>query len=191
MRRFGDDTLRIIEEEPERLAEVKGISERKAREIAQQVAEKAEMQNAMIFLSGYGIALNLGAKIYQQYGDNVYRILKENPYKMAEDIAGVGFRTADEIAGKIGIAVDSEFRIKSGLSYVLNRRRQKARVSSAGTGAASERGRGTSRRRTGADAEISADMAIDKKRSSASSWPNGKGMSRCGLCTPASIIIWN
>ena len=69
MRRFGDDTLRIIEEEPERLAEVKGISERKAREIAQQVAEKAEMQNAMIFLSGYGIALNLGAKIYQQYGD--------------------------------------------------------------------------------------------------------------------------
>ena len=120
VRRFGDDTLRIIEEEPERLAEVKGISERKAREIAQQVAEKAEMQNAMIFLSGYGIALNLGAKIYQQYGDNVYRILKENPYKMAEDIAGVGFRTADEIAGKIGIAVDSEFRIKSGLSYVLN-----------------------------------------------------------------------
>lgn len=105
VRRFGDDTLRIIEEEPERLAEVKGISERKAREIAQQVAEKAEMQNAMIFLSGYGIALNLGAKIYQQYGDNVYRILKENPYKMAEDIAGVGFRTADEIAGKIGIAV--------------------------------------------------------------------------------------
>ena len=64
VRRFGDDTLRIIEEEPERLAEVKGISERKAREIAQQVAEKAEMQNAMIFLSGYGIALNLGAKIY-------------------------------------------------------------------------------------------------------------------------------
>ena len=120
VRRFGDDTLRIIEEEPERLAEVKGISERKAREIAQQVAEKAEMQNAMIFLSGYGIALNLGAKIYQQYGDNVYRILKENPYKMAEDIAGVGFRTADEIAGKIRIAVDSEFRIKSGLSYVLN-----------------------------------------------------------------------
>ena len=120
VRRFGDDTLRIIEEEPERLAEVKGISERKAREIAQQVAEKAEMQNAMIFLSGYGIALNLGAKIYQQYGDNVYWILKENPYKMAEDIAGVGFRTADEIAGKIGIAVDSEFRIKSGLSYVLN-----------------------------------------------------------------------
>ena len=120
VRRFGDDTLRIIEEEPERLAEVKGISERKAREIAQQVAEKAEMQNAMIFLSGYGIALNLGAKIYQQYGDNVYRILKENPYKMAEDIAGVGFRTADENARKIGIAVDSEFRIKSGLSYVLN-----------------------------------------------------------------------
>lgn len=162
VRRFGDDTLRIIEEEPERLAEVKGISERKAREIAQQVAEKAEMQNAMIFLSGYGIALNLGAKIYQQYGDNVYRILKENPYKMAEDIAGVGFRTADEIAGKIGIAVDSEFRIKSGLSYVLNQATAEAPCLSAGTGAASERA-GTSRRRTGADAEISAGYGNRQK----------------------------
>ena len=103
VRRFGDDTLRIIEEEPERLAEVKGISERKAREIAQQVAEKAEMQNAMIFLSGYGIALNLGAKIYQQYGDNVYRILKENPYKMAEDIAGVGFGRRMRLPEKSGL----------------------------------------------------------------------------------------
>ena len=79
VRRFGDDTLRIIEEEPERLAEVKGISERKAREIAQQVAEKAEMQNAMIFLSGYGIALNLGAKIYQQYGGQCVPDFKGKP----------------------------------------------------------------------------------------------------------------
>ncbi|MCI5649380.1 MAG: ATP-dependent RecD-like DNA helicase [Fusicatenibacter sp.] len=120
VRRFGEDTLRIMEEEPERLSEVKGISERKAREIAQQVQEKAEMQNAMIFLAGYGIALNLGVKIYQQYGDQMYRILKENPYKMAEDIPGVGFRTADEIAGRIGIAVNSEYRIRSGLCYLLN-----------------------------------------------------------------------
>ena len=91
VRRFGDDTLRIIEEEPERLAEVKGISERKAREIAQQVAEKAEMQNAMIFLSGYGICAESRCKDFiSSTGTMCTGFLKENPYKMAEDIAGVG-----------------------------------------------------------------------------------------------------
>lgn len=121
VRRFGADTLRIIEEEPERLAEIKGISERKAREIAAQMAEKSEMQDAVIFLSQYGISLALAIKIYKQYGDNVYRIMKENPYKIAEDIAGVGFKTADEIAARAGIRADSEFRIRSGLYYVLSR----------------------------------------------------------------------
>ena len=120
VRHFQTDTLRIIQEEPERLAEVKGISERKAREIAAQVAEKAEMQNAMIFLSQYGISLALGAKIYHQYGDCLYRILKENPYKLAEDIQGVGFKMADEIAAKIGIVADSEYRIRSALLYILS-----------------------------------------------------------------------
>ena len=120
VRHFQTDTLRIIQEEPERLAEVKGISERKAREIAAQVAEKAEMQNAMIFLSQYGISLALGAKIYHQYGDGLYRILKENPYKLAEDIQGVGFKMADEIAAKIGIVADSEYRIRSALLYILS-----------------------------------------------------------------------
>ena len=120
VRRFKTETLRIIQEEPERLAEVKGISERKAREIAAQVAEKAEMQNAMIFLSRYGISLALGAKIYHQYGDGLYRILKENPYKLAEDIQGVGFKMADEIAAKIGIVADSEYRIRSALLYILS-----------------------------------------------------------------------
>ncbi len=120
VRRFKTETLRIIQEEPERLAEVKGISERKAREIAAQVAEKAEMQNAMIFLSQYGISLALGAKIYHQYGDGLYRILKENPYKLAEDIQGVGFKMADEIAAKIGIVADSEYRVRSALLYILS-----------------------------------------------------------------------
>lgn len=120
VRRFREDTLRILQEEPERLSEVKGISERKAREIAAQVAEKAQMQNAMIFLSQYGISLGLGAKIYQQYGDGLYRILKENPYKLAEDIQGVGFKMADEIAQKAGIVADSEFRIRSALLYILS-----------------------------------------------------------------------
>ena len=129
-------------------------------------------------------------KIYQQYGDNVYRILKENPYKMAEDIAGVGFRTADEIAGKIGIAVDSEFRIKSGLSYVLNQATAEGHVYLPEP-VLLRRGQellGVEPERMQKSLQ---DMAIDKNRSSASSRPNGKGMSRCGLCTPASIIIWN
>ena len=95
VRRFGDDTMRIVEEEPERLAEIKGISEKKAMEIAEQMTEKADMRRAMIFLQKYGISLNLGAKIYQKYGQSVYGVLQENPYRLAEDISGVGFRIAD------------------------------------------------------------------------------------------------
>lgn len=119
VRRFGEDTLRIVEEEPERLAEIKGISEKKAREIAAQVTEKADMRRAMIFLQKYGISLNLGAKIYQKYGQSLYNVLQENPYRLAEDISGVGFKIADEIAGRIGIQADSDYRIRSGILYVL------------------------------------------------------------------------
>ena len=119
VRKFGDDTLRIIEEEPERLAEVKGISERKAREIADQVEEKADMRKAMMFLQQYGITQALGMKIYRQYGQEMYGVLKENPYKMAEDIPGVGFKIADEIAARIGIHTDSDYRIRSGILYIL------------------------------------------------------------------------
>ena len=119
VRRFGADTLRIVEEEPERLAEIKGISEKKAREIAAQMEEKADMRKAMMFLQKYGISLNLGAKIYQKYGDSVYSVLQENPYRLADDISGVGFKIADEIAGRIGIHTDSDYRIKSGMMYTL------------------------------------------------------------------------
>ena len=116
---FGDDTLRIVEEEPERLAEVKGISEKKAREIAAQVTEKADMRKAMMFLQKYGISLNLGAKIYQKYGQSVYSVLQENPYRLADDITGVGFKIADTIASRIGIHADSDYRIRSGMLYTL------------------------------------------------------------------------
>ena len=119
VRHFGADTLRIVEEEPERLAEIKGISEKKAHEIAIQIAEKSEMRKVMMFLQKYGISLNLGAKIYQKYGDSVYSVLQENPYRLADDISGVGFKIADEIAYRIGIHTDSDYRIKSGLSYTL------------------------------------------------------------------------
>lgn len=119
VRCFGDDTMRIVEEEPERLAEIKGISEKKAMEIAEQMTEKADMRRAMIFLQKYGISLNLGAKIYQKYGQTVYGVLQENPYRLAEDISGVGFRIADEIASRIGIHTDSDYRIRSGMLYTL------------------------------------------------------------------------
>lgn len=119
VRRFGDDTLRIVEEEPERLSEIKGISEKKAREIAAQMAEKADMRKAMMFLQKYGISLRLGAKIYQKYKERVYAVLQENPYRLAEDISGVGFKIADEIAARIGIHTDSDYRIRSGMLYTL------------------------------------------------------------------------
>lgn len=119
VRRFKSDTFRIIEEEPERLAEVKGISERKAMEIADQVNAKRDLRQAMIFLQQYGISTTLAVKIYNTYGQKIYGILKENPYRMADDVDGVGFRTADEIASHVGIRTDSDFRIRSGIQYAL------------------------------------------------------------------------
>lgn len=119
VRRFKEDTFRIIEDEPERLSEVKGISERKAMEIAAQVNEKRDLRQAMIFLQQYGITMNLAVKVYQTYGQEVYGIVRENPYRLADDVEGVGFRTADEIAARVGIRMDSDFRIRSGVLYVL------------------------------------------------------------------------
>ena len=119
VRRFKEDTFRIMEEEPERLAEIKGISKRKAQEIAVQVEEKRDMRKAMIFLQKYGISTALAVKIYEYYGSRLYEVLQENPYQLADNISGVGFKTADEIASRIGIHMDSDFRIRSGLVYVL------------------------------------------------------------------------
>ncbi|MDE5825603.1 MAG: ATP-dependent RecD-like DNA helicase, partial [Lachnospiraceae bacterium] len=119
VRHFGDDTFRIIEEEPHRLAEIKGISERKAREIAEQVEEKKDARDAMLFLQKYGISNTLAIKIYKQYGMGLYKIMQENPYKLAEDVSGIGFRIADEIASRIGIHTDSDYRIRSGILYTL------------------------------------------------------------------------
>ncbi len=119
VKKFKTDTFRIMEEEPERLAEVKGISERMAMEIADQVEEKRDMRQAMLFLQQYGISMNLAVKIYQQYGQRMYSVIQENPYQLADDISGVGFKIADEIAAKVGIFTDSDYRIKSGLFYAL------------------------------------------------------------------------
>ncbi len=119
VRKFKSDTFRIIEEEPERLAEVKGISEKLARAISEQMEEKKEMRQAMMFLQGYGISMNLALKIYQEYGQEMYGIIRENPYRLADDIQGVGFKIADEIAQRAGIFMDSDYRIHSGIFYCL------------------------------------------------------------------------
>lgn len=119
VKRFGDDTFRVIEEEPECLVQIKGISERKAREISAQMEEKKELREAMVYLTKYGISTSLAVKIYETYGIGLYGVMQENPYRLAEDIHGVGFKTADEIASRIGIHTDSDYRIRSGLLYTL------------------------------------------------------------------------
>ena len=119
VKKFKADTFRIMEEEPERLAEVKGVSERMAMEISSQVEEKRDMRQAMVFLQQYGISMNLAVKIYQHYGPKMYSVIQENPYQLADDIQGVGFKIADEIAAKVGIFTDSDYRIRSGLFYAL------------------------------------------------------------------------
>lgn len=119
VKKFKADTFRIMEEEPERLSEVKGISEKMAMAIAEQVEEKKDLRQAMMFLQKYGISMNLAVKIYHEYGPAMYGIIKENPYKLADDIPGIGFKMADEIASKVGIFTDSDFRIKCGILYTL------------------------------------------------------------------------
>lgn len=120
VKKFKGDTFHIIEFEPERLAEIKGISERKAREIGIQFHESQDTRQAMMFLGKYGINAHLAVKIYNEYGSRLYRIIEENPYQLAEDIQGVGFKLADEIARRAGIGWDSEYRIRSAILYTLN-----------------------------------------------------------------------
>ena len=117
--RFGDQTLHILEDEPERLTEIKGISTRIAREIARQMEEKKDLRDAMMFLQGYGISNTMAVRIYNTYGDRVREVLSENPYRLAEDVEGIGFVKADEIASQIGIRQDSDYRIACGVMHVL------------------------------------------------------------------------
>lgn len=119
IKKFGKDTFRVIEEEPERLAEIKGISEKKAREIAVRMEEKKDMRSAMVFLQKYGISDAMAVSIYNTYGEGIYGVMRENPYRLAEDVGGIGFRAADEIARKAGIHMDSDYRIRSGILYAL------------------------------------------------------------------------
>ncbi|MBO4922337.1 MAG: ATP-dependent RecD-like DNA helicase [Lachnospiraceae bacterium] len=117
---FGDETFRVIEEEPERLADIKGISERMARVISENFYDKRELRNAMMFLQKYGISSTFAVKIYKQYGAGIYEVLRNNPYRLAEEVKGIGFKTADEIALRGGINIDSKFRTRAGILYVLS-----------------------------------------------------------------------
>ena len=119
VKKFKLDTMRILDEEPERLAEVRGITLNGAAQIAAQVSEKRDLREAMIYLQQFGISLNRAVKIYEFYGPEIYTVIRTNPYQMAEDIPGIGFKIADEIARKAGIETDSDFRIRSGLYYTL------------------------------------------------------------------------
>ncbi len=119
VKKFKEDTFRIIEEEPERLAEIKGISKRMAGDIYKQFEEKREMRHAMIFLQKYGISNALSVKIYEYYGSRMYDVLRTNPYRLAEDIDGVGFKIADEIALQAGISKEDDYRVKAALYYTM------------------------------------------------------------------------
>ncbi|RKW51016.1 MAG: AAA family ATPase, partial [Lachnospiraceae bacterium] len=120
VKKFKMDTLRVMEEEPERLAEVKGVSAKLAKSISEQIQEKKSMRDAMIFLQKFGISMKLAAKIYMEYGSKIYTIIETNPYKLADDIEGIGFKIADDIAKKVGITADSKFRAIAGVEYLLS-----------------------------------------------------------------------
>ncbi len=120
VRHFKMDTFRIIEEQPEELSSIKGISDRMAMEIADQIAEKRDMRKAMLFLGKLGISMNLAVKIYKEYGESIYPIIKENPYKLADDVEGVGFKIADDIARNSGVELNSPYRVKSGILFTLS-----------------------------------------------------------------------
>lgn len=117
---FGEKTLDIIDLNPLELEKVRGISTRKALEIGACYKDIKKMQEAVIFLQSYDITIGLAVKIYDEYKDKTIAILQDNPYKLIEDIDGVGFKTADKIAAKLGIAADSEFRIRAGLIYIMS-----------------------------------------------------------------------
>jgi len=119
--RFGEDTLRIMDEEPERLAEISGISLRKAQEIASLQEEKKDLRNVCIFLGEYGISNAMAVKLFGLYDQDIYSIIRDNPYQLADEVSGIGFRKADEIARRTGVDPGSNYRIKACMVYVLQR----------------------------------------------------------------------
>ena len=116
---FGDDTFGVIENNPALLAKVKGISAKKAMDIANAVAELKNMQEQIMFLQSFGITTNLSVKIYNIYKTETQRLLKENPYRLIDDVDGVGFLTADKIAQSMSVPKQSQFRVRAAMVYAL------------------------------------------------------------------------
>lgn len=119
VKRFGSETLSVIEEEPERLTEVEGVGDKRIEMIKKAWQEQREIREVMVFLQGYGVSSTFATKIFRTYGRDSIQIVRDNPYRLATDIFGIGFLTADKIAQKIGFPKESQFRIQAGLLYVL------------------------------------------------------------------------
>lgn len=120
VKKFKENTLEVIEFNPEKLVEVRGISQKKAKLISESLVEVKDMQNAMVFLQGYNITTTIALKIYEIYKNSTIEVVKTNPYRLVEDVNGIGFLKADKIAQSMGIAVDSPFRIRAGVLHILN-----------------------------------------------------------------------
>ncbi|MDR1687151.1 MAG: ATP-dependent RecD-like DNA helicase [Clostridiales bacterium] len=118
--KFGDNTLTVIEEYPEKLTEISGITLKKAKQVSEIFHEQTEMRTVLIFMQQYGLSLAYGIKVYKKYGAGAVEILKRNPYVLADEISGIGFKMADAVAKKMGVRVDSVFRIRSAVKYVLH-----------------------------------------------------------------------
>jgi exodeoxyribonuclease V alpha subunit len=117
---FGTDILRVIEEEPGRLIEVYGLGPKRSKKVAAAWEEQKAIKEVMVFLQGHGVSTSLAVRIYKQYGDASIDVVTGDPYRLAADVWGIGFKTADTIARAVGIPHDSPARIKAGLQYTLS-----------------------------------------------------------------------
>lgn len=120
VKKFGTDTFDIITDNPERLAEIKGISLSKAQQIGELFRAQVEIRTVVMFLQRYGVSIANALKIYKRYKSSTIKVVEKNPYALADEVFGIGFTTADKIAANMGIAPDSEYRIQSGVKYVLS-----------------------------------------------------------------------
>ena len=128
VRRFGADTLQVIEERPDRLREVLGVGPKRVALIKTAWAEQLQIKEVMIFLQSHDVSTTLAVKIYKQYGDASISVVRNDPYRLARDIHGIGFLTADKIARKLGIPVDAPERVAAGISYVLSQKANEGHV---------------------------------------------------------------
>jgi exodeoxyribonuclease V alpha subunit len=125
---FGLDTLEIMEKEPDRLQEVEGIGAVKAAGIVQSFRRYKEVQNVLVFLQGYGIGVGQAMRLYRRYGSDTINKVRENPYRLAEDVIGIGFKSADKIALKLGLPADAPERVQASITYTLNRAAEQGHV---------------------------------------------------------------